>query len=68
MRHGAVPGGGGVRHGSENHTQRAVCGLPFSAGDAEGTPLEGAAPVRRYILALCRRWRRWRRGKGNTGK
>ena len=29
---------------------------------------KGLLPVRRYILALCRRWRRWRRGKGNTGK
>lgn len=24
--------------------------------------------VRRYILALCRRWRRWRHGKWNIGK
>lgn len=29
---------------------------------------KGLLPVRRYILALCRRWRRWRRGKGNKGK
>lgn len=29
---------------------------------------KGLLPIRRYILAMCHRWRRWRRRKGNTGK